>query len=219
MLKRTRLKAQTILLAVGCLLIAGTSLVARASEPQGSSFGSQGQSLGHFVIADFDGDQKPDFATVDIDQTFIHLTNYSIHLQLSQGLESEIGLTAPSGGLQLIPRDVNGDDSLDLVVRTVFDSNLVAVLLNDGHGRFTLAKPELFPSAQNEPSSRFGPEVQHRVERALLPPSRNSFGDRVKFELSGRVRTIAEPFQVEKELWFRDFFGHSESGRAPPKRS
>ena len=219
LLTRTRLIAQGILLMAGCALIAGTSVGAQATEPRGLAFRSSSQATGRFVIADFDGDHKPDFATVNADQTFIHLTNYSIHFELSKGLDAEIGLTAPSGGLQLTTRDVNGDDSLDLVVRTVFNSNLVAVFLNDGHGSFTLARRELFPSVENEPRSRLSPEALHRAERALSLPSRNGFGDRVETEPSDRVKTIAEPCQIEKQTWFRGFLGHSLSGRAPPEQS
>ncbi len=177
------------------------------------------RALGHFVIADFDGDHKPDFATVNIDQSFIHETNYSIHFELSQGLELQIGLTAPSGGLQLITRDVNGDDILDLVVRTAFDSNLVAVLLNDGHGRFTLAKPEVFRTVTNEPSQHLRPEVLHQAERAVVLPSRNSFGDRVQPLSSERIGLSAERIPCEEGFLSRGPQAHSEYGRAPPERS
>lgn len=212
MATRTPPIALSLLLIAVCNVIAGMNVDARASEPRGLAFRSS------FVIADFDGDHKPDFATVNIDQTFIRLTNYSIHFELGKGLEAEIGLTAPSGGLQLTTRDVNGDDSLDLVVRTAFDSNLVAVLLNDGHGRFTLARRDLFPNVEYEPNSRLNPEAPHRVERALSLPSRNSFGDRMDCEPSDRVRTFAEPCQTETETWFGCFSGHSLSGRAPPEQ-
>jgi hypothetical protein len=208
------------LLGILCLLMAGMGIVAAASEPEAMAFGGGGQALGgRFVIADFDGDRKPDFATVNVDRTFIHLSNYSIHLQLSQGYDSAIGLTAPSGGLQLISRDVNGDDVLDLVVRTTLDSNLVAVLLNDGHGKFTLAKPGQFPWIENEPSSQFSSEVRHLSERMLALPSRNSFGDEAEPEFVGRLRPIAERLRTEKKQEFYSFVGHSDSGRAPPIRS
>ena len=83
-----------------------------------------------------------------MNQSHLHLTDYSIRLRLSRGFESAIGITAPSGGLQLSSRDVNGDNILDVVVRTALDSNLVAVLINDGNGNFSLAKPELFPDCR-----------------------------------------------------------------------
>ena len=207
MVAQTRLIAQTILFLALCAFLPFTGMAAGASEPQGKLFESHDQTQGHFVIADFDGDHNPDFATVHIDQTFIHLTNYSIHLELSQGLESEIGLTAPSGGLQLITRDVNGDDSLDLVVRTAFSSNLVAVFLNDGHGKFTLAEPEFARSAQNEPVNRLNPSVPHRLERVLLLPSRSSLGDLAETEFSRRVRTICGTVPGSKGCLLFELFG------------
>ena len=218
--KVTRLGKRSIrLLTMICLSIASAKTSTPASEPQMVAFGAGGQSIGHFLIADFDGDHKPDFATVDVDRSFIHLTNYSIHLQLSRGCDSAIGLTAPSGGLQLISRDVNGDDILDLVVRTAFDSNLVAVLLNDGHGNFTLAKPEQFPGFESEPGSHFSSELRHPVERISLLPSRTSFGDRTESGLTERVRILAESLRAKKKRPSYSYVEYAQSGRAPPKLS
>jgi hypothetical protein len=204
-------------LVVVCLLLAGSSIVRGASVPGSAPFGEGGRGLGHFVIADFDGDQKPDFATVTVDQSHIAVTEYSIHLQLSHGLESSIGLTARSGGLQLFSRDVNGDDILDVVVRTALDSNLVAVLINDGRGNFTLAKPELFPALENEPGSHFGLETRRLAERILLLPSRSSAGDNAELELPGRTKTATEPLSARKKREFSNFFCHSKFGRSPPE--
>ncbi|HEY2120879.1 MAG TPA: VCBS repeat-containing protein [Candidatus Acidoferrum sp.] len=204
-------------LVVVCLLFAASSIAVGASFPGSAPFGEGGRALGHFVIADFDGDQKPDFATVTVDQSHIEVTEYSIHLQLSHCLESSIGLTARSGGLELFSRDVNGDDVLDVVVRTALDSNLVAVLINDGRGNFTLAKPELFPALENEPRSYFGSESHRLAERILLLPSRSSIGDHANAELAGQMKTVAEPFRTEEEQEFRNLFCHSKFGRSPPE--
>jgi len=74
-------------------------------------------------------------------------TRYWIRLEFSTGLRDAIGVNAPSGGLHIASRDVNGDHFLDLVVTTAWQHRPVAVLLNDGHGKFTLRDPALFPSA------------------------------------------------------------------------
>jgi hypothetical protein len=207
------------LLVAVCLCISGAGLAVTASAPRVPLFSGGAQSLGRFVIADFDGDQKPDFAIVNVDRSHIELTEYSIHLQLSLGFESAIGLTAPSGGLWLSSRDVNGDDQLDVVVRTTRNSNLVAVLINDGHGRFTVAKPELFPALENEPGIYLDSEPRRQAERILSLPSRRPVGDSAESQPIGRMKTDAEPLKVEKEKKFSNLFAHSNSGRAPPEFS
>jgi len=204
------------LLTILCLLIPSMGIVAAGSEPEDSNSGGAGQALGHFIFADFDGDQKPDFATVNADRTFVYLTEYSIHLQLSQGFDSAIGLTAPSGGLQLFSRDVNGDDVLDVVVRTALDSNLVAVLINDGHGKFTLAKPEQFPALEKEPETHLSSEARSQRERILLLPSRSTAGDSARFEHTKRLKTVTEPLGAQKKREFNYFLYHSSFGRSPP---
>jgi hypothetical protein len=92
-----------------------------------------------FVFADLDGDRIPDLAQVESQNPRSANTNYSIHVKLSAGVESAIGVSGPMGGLRVAARDVNGDDSLDLVVTSNLDSSFVEVFLNDGHGNFAAA--------------------------------------------------------------------------------
>ena len=128
-----------------CCLIAFTVTAAVAAR----SWGAQTLSvpaLPHFAIADFDGDNLPDLVTVQagLDRSG---TRYWIHFQFGAGLRNAIGVDAPRGGLHITSRDVNGDHFLDLVVTTAWQHRPVAVLLNDGHGKFTLRDPGLFPGA------------------------------------------------------------------------
>jgi hypothetical protein len=109
---------------------------------------SSGGFNSNFAIADFDGDRKPDLATVEVQKgDSSSTTQYSIRLQLTAGVVQVFGVIAPAGGLQIVARDVNGDDALDVLVSTAWLHKQVAVLLNDGHGKFTLADPGTFPAA------------------------------------------------------------------------
>jgi hypothetical protein len=101
----------------------------------------------HFAIADYDGDRRPDLATVQAGQIGSPDTRYWIGFQLSSGPRQTLGITAPTGGLKITSRDVNGDDFLDVIVTTAWTNRPVAVLLNDGHGNFTQFSPAAFPSA------------------------------------------------------------------------
>ena len=95
-----------------------------------------------FAIADLDGDRKPDLASVEVEREQASSTRYAIRLQFSEGADSYIGVKGPLGGLRLAIRDVNGDDSLDLILTSVLDRRVVQVLLNDGHGKFAPAGGE-----------------------------------------------------------------------------
>jgi hypothetical protein len=145
-----RSKLAPITLALGFVyfsLLAGflTGAAARAALPDGSSPASRPGLP--FAIADFDGDSRPDLARVEAGPSDFANTEYWIQLRLSAAGSESIRLVAPVGGLQLVARDVNGDDFVDLVVSTVWSNRPVAIYLNDGHGSFTHAEPAAFPNA------------------------------------------------------------------------
>lgn len=105
------------------------------------------QSPAHFAIADFDGDSRPDLASVHVGQSSSHSTRYWIAFHLSGGTGQTVGVTAPTGGLQITSRDVNGDSFPDVIVTTAWTNKPVAILLNDGFGNFTVSNPSEFQSA------------------------------------------------------------------------
>lgn len=100
-----------------------------------------------FAIADFDGDHRPDLAYVETGQSGPGTRTYCVELHLTSKGRSCIRLSAPSGGLFVEARDVNGDHAVDLVVTTAWFRQPVAVLLNNGDGTFTAATPATFPGA------------------------------------------------------------------------
>lgn len=105
------------------------------------------QIASQFAIADFDGDRRPDLATVQVGHSSSGDTQYWIAFQLSGGSRQTLGITAPNGGLRITSRDVNGDDFLDVIVTTAWTNRPVAVLLNDGRGNFRAFGPSAFPGA------------------------------------------------------------------------
>jgi hypothetical protein len=105
------------------------------------------QVMSQFAIADFDGDTRPDLAIVQAGVGGSRDTHYWIVFQLSGGSRQTLGLTAPTGGLQITSGDVNGDSFLDVVVTTAWTNRPVAILLNDGQGNFRTSKPSAFPGA------------------------------------------------------------------------
>ena len=166
-----RVSLSPLCLCVFAMLLGGNA----AEAAQGTSGETSGFSP-RFAIADFDGDQKPDLATVQVERDAASGTRYSIRLQLSASEESAIGITGPQGGLELVARDVNGDDAMDLGVTTAMDSHFVAVLLNDGHGKFTLAKPGAFPSIESDEGIRLVAAQEPAEECAALQFTWSTFG-------------------------------------------
>jgi hypothetical protein len=119
---------------LACMLLCW--LVGLAERATASS-APAAQDTSHFAIADFDGDLRPDLATVEASQSGSLDARYSIAFQLSSGVRHTLSITAPIGGLRITSRDVNGDSFLDVVLTTAWTNRPVAVLLNDGHGNFT----------------------------------------------------------------------------------
>ena len=118
-----------------------------ATAPPITAAGVSAPVASPFAIADFDGDNKPDFATVQDGQASASIKRYWIGLRLSTGPHQFLGITAPVGGLQLVLRDVNGDNALDVIVTTAWLDRPVAILVNDGRGNFAVSDPANFPAA------------------------------------------------------------------------
>jgi hypothetical protein len=114
-----------------------------------------------FAIDDFDGDHRPDLASVQQVSNNSSGTIYRVQLHLSAVGQQFIHLVGPSGGLRIASRDVNGDDIPDLIVSSAWREETLAVLVNDGRGAFSLADPNSFPAS----SSGSG-----KTLNAALPP-------------------------------------------------
>ena len=131
------------------LLVCGGALRAE-TRPAAGVAGGWHPGSGSFAIANLDGDALPDLASIEMDRANGASTSYRIRIQLSAWPESAIGIVGPLGGLRISAADVNGDDQIDLVVRTEQKSTLIAVLLNEGSGHFRVAEPASYPELARE---------------------------------------------------------------------
>ncbi len=168
-----------------------------------------------FVFADLDGDQKPDLARVETQSQRSEAVNYFVHLQLSRGAESAIGVRAPFGGLEVAARDVNGDDQLDLVLTSKLDAGFIEVLLNDGHGNFSVAPADIL-ERENESELDLSGPAGPQVGRATLALVRSLldegwFGDSGYDQVSSSESR--PPLEIHPALQRSAF---SKAGRSPP---
>jgi hypothetical protein len=138
-------RAVSVAFALLCFVGSAGSAHAASTSPQSLPLSQQVTS--QFAIADFDGDRRPDLATIQAGQSSSLDTHYWIAIQLSSGPRRTLSIIALKGGLQVIPRDVNGDDFPDIIVTTQWTNRPVAVLLNDGRGDFRAFSSSAFPGA------------------------------------------------------------------------
>jgi len=133
-------------------------------------------AISNFTLADFDGDRKPDLASVEFNRFDSSKVRYSITVRLTTGDGQTVGVIAPLGGLELAVQDVNGDAALDLIVRTAWQHQLVAIFLNDGHGHFSAADPSAYPVNARETSTAWlsaASELRH--DSALSLPGNSAW--------------------------------------------
>jgi hypothetical protein len=170
-----------------------------------------------FAIADFDGDSRPDLASVWAGPSDFTNTEYWIQLQLSAAGRQSIRLVAPVGGLQIAARDVNGDASLDLIVSTALSNRPVAVYLNDGHGGFTHAEPASYPQAFRESETNWT-SVLHQVTDAAGVPPRWRPGIRSEIRWLSHLQLRGDVVVVSEAQSFFSSFLIPLRGRAPPSK-
>lgn len=201
------------LMALLLVCVVGLRAETQVASPIGSGWHAGTES---FAIANLDGDELPDLASVELDRANGVATSYRIRVQLSAWPESAIGVVGPLGGLRISAADVNGDDRIDLVVRTAQKSTLVAVLLNDGSGHFRKAEPAGYPELEqeatifvekkSEPQSTSGSAVPARGFQLGVVSEGQNFGPaRCQGYISSNERR-----RILRGAFFPD------AGRAPP---
>jgi hypothetical protein len=195
--------------------LAGASS-ARGSDFQRAPASSVGPGL-PFAIADFDGDLRPDLARVQAGPSDSFRVDYWIQLQLTASGTQSINVFGPLGGLQIAARDVNGDHAIDLVLTTAWLGQPVAILLNDGHGRFTRADLAAFPGAFRDSKTTWTSGGQQLADSIGVPPQ----------SLAGAYQQTQLPYpgpparlgSLSSGAFLLNPLLLSHRGRAPPART
>lgn len=122
-------------------------------------------------VADFDGDGRPDCATLRLQDRIDGPYRYRVNIALSGGPESSFQFSSAQArfGLQVAAVDVDGDRDLDLVIRSAFDFRLIAVWINDGHGAFTEGRLTDYPQAVGVEHDQVAESGYHPRTAAGLP--------------------------------------------------
>jgi|SRR5580698_234270 len=184
------------------------------TDVTGPSASSAGPGL-QFAVADFDGDHRPDLVGVQAGQGSVARTNYWIQLQLSAAGQQTISLVAPSGGLQIAARDVNGDQIPDLILTTTWLGQPVAIFINDGHGTFTRVETSAFPEAFRESRSGWNSSTNLTAEVVGVPPPSRA-GVCIAVARLPHAGSKAGAASLSRPEFFSSHFLFSQLARAPP---
>jgi len=193
-----------------------SSIAAAESSPAQSNPAPALASTSNFALADFDGDRKPDLASVEFNHFDSSAARYWITFRLTTGSRQTVEVIGPLGGLDISARDVNGDAALDLIVRTAWQHQIVAIFLNDGHGHFAAAAdPLAFSSATGSSTAAWLPISPQSSENSALSLPGYSAG---VCEGDGRLSPLPELRHAALSPGSKlSFFSFSSSfGRAPP---
>jgi hypothetical protein len=169
-----------------------------------------------FAIADFDGDLRPDLASVQTGRIDFSRAEYWIQLQLTTVGRQSFQVVASIGGLQITARDVNGDRAVDLVLSTSLLGQPVAIFLNDGHGSFSRAEPTAFPGAFTTSKKSLTSTSDEIKDAHAALPSRDrtkNCSNGSEFSSPQNVRGMLAP-RASRNLLFSAIV--SFLGRAPP---
>jgi len=126
------------------------------------------------AIADLDGDGRPDLAIVREAGSSPDGSQYRIELHLTtRPTVSYLNIGAEKGGLQIVPRDVDGDRDLDLIIAGAASDRAVGVWINDSKGGFTQGEAHAYPrTLWTEITETVSYIPQHLLQAMLAQPSR-----------------------------------------------
>lgn len=198
------------------ILALSTPGICAAAAPTQQFSATAPRLTARFAVADFDGDQRPDFAEVVAGQGDSENALYLVAFQLSGGPRHSLRISGPAGGLEISPIDVNADGYLDVVVTALWTRRPVAVLLNDGRGNFRLSSPALFPRLLDVAKVQLGVRA---LQTDLL--STALFYSPHDWNLSGPVtrlgtRSVARRYFLGDRGTTLMYLFHHLPSRAPP---
>jgi len=213
-----RLISLCVLLRVCLLVLVASFFSSIPAQASNVSLPTTGRRL-DFAIADFDGDGRPNLATIEPGSNSPSQTIYRIQVQLGDGGLRSVDLVAPSGGLRIAADDVNGDGIPDLIISLAWREGPVAVLLNDGHASFSLAESSSFPGVSGGSGKSLNGEELPPQTDTVATPSKLPVGDfpGSKYLLHARQATDSLPRANFARI--SNLLLVSLLGRAPPTRS
>jgi len=121
------------------------------------------------AVVDLDGDGRPDLAIVRAEGRRSNAFQYRIELTLTTRVgPSSFSFSSKDDGVRIIPRDVDGDGDMDLVITSAWSFAPVGVWINDGHGGFTQGDLTAYPqSIWNEGPGIFSDSPRERLQAAV----------------------------------------------------
>lgn len=170
-----------------------------------------------FAIADFDGDHRPDLASIQSGQmdSSSSTNDYWVQVQLSRSGPTLFRLVAPKGGLRIEARDVNGDHAVDLILSTAWLRQPVAILLNDGHGSFLRVAPTAFPAAFRKSDLNWSDSANRPIETFGISQEFRT-GMCAQANKSASTQPDAASIQPAGVTFISVYLLASCAGRAPP---
>ena len=171
-----------------------------------------------FAIADFDGDGRPNLATVQPTWNSSSLSIYRVQVQMGDGGLQSTDFVGPTGGIRIAARDVNGDAIPDLIVSSPWREEPVGVLLNDGRGAFSPVDPTSFPGAFSRSKNTVDGNLTYHKDTVAIPsqPPVGEFSES-KYLLHPRPAACSIP--VACSVAFLSALLVSLPERAPPTPS